>query len=123
MHLRTENGVNANGDRQASIIIENERSGRVFRGMIHKTSRSELFLESDYPLPPGTIIKLHSIHLKASFGSFFLAEVKSCEKIKELHDPCPYGIRACFCTDADYTKFIRRGLRVILGGKKDVDIR
>jgi hypothetical protein len=104
--------------RPSPIIIENEKSGRVFRGMINKYSRSGLYFESDYPLLPGTVIKLRSTFLRAASSGFFLAEVKLCEKIKDPLVLLQYGISARFCADADYKKFVRRGLRVIRGGKK-----
>ena len=118
MHPRREKSIHVRFGRLAPIIIENEKSGRVFRGMIYKYSRSGLYLESDYPIQPGTVIKLRSTFLKASSVGFFLAEVKSCEKIKDPLVLLQYGIGARFCADTDYKKFVRRGLRVIRGGKK-----
>lgn len=118
MHPHLEKRGNARNSRQSPIIIENEKSGRVFRGMIYKYSRSGLYLESDYPLQPGTVIKLRSTFLRASSSGFFLAEVQSCEKIKDPLVLLQYGISARFCADADYKKFVRRGLRVIQGGQK-----
>ena len=118
MHPRLEKRGNHRSGRQEPIIIENERSGRVFRGVIHKYSRYGLQFESDYPLQPGTVIKLRSTFLRASTGSFFLAEVRSCEKIKDPLVLLQYEIGARFCDEANYKKFVRRGLRVIPGGKK-----
>ena len=118
MHPRLEKGGNARGSRQTPIIIENETSGRVFRGMIYKYNRHGLYLESDYPIQTGAVIKLRSTYLRASSSGFFLAEVKSCEKINDPLVLLQYGISAHFCDDADYKKFVRRGLRVIRGGKK-----
>lgn len=118
MHPSREKGANARSSRQTPIIIENENSGRVFRGMIYKYSRHGLYFESDYPLPPGVVIKLRSTFLRASSSGCFLAEVKSCEKISDPLVLLQYGINACFCGDADFKKFVRKGLRVIEGGKK-----
>lgn len=118
MHPRLEKGDNTRNRRQTPIIIENEKSGRVFRGMIYKYSRHGLYFESDYPLQPGTIIKLRSTYLRASSSGIFLAEVISCEKISDPLVLLQYGINARFFADADYKKFVRRGLRVIRGGEK-----
>ncbi|KPJ78829.1 MAG: hypothetical protein AMJ54_01725 [Deltaproteobacteria bacterium SG8_13] len=123
MHPRLEKGDHARSTRQTPIIIENEKSGRVFRGMIFKYSRQGLYFESDYPLQTGAVIKLRSTYLRASSSGFFLAEVKTCEKINDPLVLLQYGISARFCDDADYKKFVRRGLRVIQGGKKYVDFR
>ncbi len=123
MHPYLEKKGISQSSRKTPIIIENEKSGRVFRGTIYKSSRSGLYLESDYPLQPGTVIKLRSTFLRASSSGFFLAEVKTCEQIKDPLALLQYGIMARFCADADYKKFVRRGLRVIQGGKKCVDIR
>ena len=118
MHPRLEKGASVRGCRQTPIIIENESSGRVFRGMIYKYSRHGLYMESDYPLQAGTVVKLRSTFLRASSSGFFLAEVKSCEKIDDPLVLLQYGINAHFCDNADYKKCVRRGLRVIQGGKK-----
>ena len=118
MHPHLEKGAGARSCRQTPIIIENEKSCRVFRGIIYKYSRRGLYFESDYPIGPGTVIKLRSTYLRASSSGFFLAEVQSCEKISDPLVLLQYGINARFCDDADYKKFVRRGLRVIRGGKK-----
>ena len=118
MHPRLEKGDKARSSRQTPIIIENEKIGRVFRGTISKFSRHGLYFESDYPLQTGTLIKLRSTYLRASSSGFFLAEVKSCEKISDPLVLLQYGINARFFGDADYKKFVRRGFRVIQGGKK-----
>ena len=123
MHPHLEKRIDVRFDHQAPIIIENEKSGSVFRGMIYNYSRGGLYLESDYPLLTGTVMKMRSTFLKESSGVFFLAEVKSCDIIKDPLTLFQYGIRACFCGKSDYKKFARRGLRVLRGGKKDVDIR
>ena len=116
-HLNTRDTVRAG--LQAPIIIENEDSGRIFRGLIYKHSRFGLCFESDYPVQPGTIVKLRSTFLKSSSGGFFPTEVKSCEKINNPLALLQYRIGACFCDDSDYKNFVRRELRVIQGGKKE----
>lgn len=118
MRTRLEKRGNNRSSRQEPIIIENEMSGRIFRGIILKYSRYELLFESDYPLQPGTVIKLRSTFLRASSGSFFLAEVRSCEEIKDPLVLLQYEIKARFCDEANYKKFVRRGLRVVRGRKK-----
>ena len=84
MHPRLEKGGSVRGSRQVPIIIENETSGRVFRGMIYRYNRDGLYLESDYPLQAGTVIKLRSTYLRASSSGFFLAEVKK----STIHSCC-----------------------------------
>ena len=118
MYPRTEKRDNIRIKREIPIIVENRDSGSLYRGVIFNYSRCGLYFESDHVIRPGTKIYLRSNYLRTAITGFFQAEVRWSEEIDDPVVLFLYGTGVRFFSPSDYKQFIRRGLRVIPGGKK-----
>lgn len=106
-------------ENEIPIIFSNCNAEKYNEARIYNSSGGGIYFESDFPIRPGTEIYVKNNNSTTSSGSDLCrAEVIWCEEIHDAVVFYRFGIGARYCFPVDSSKFIRRGLRVIQGGKR-----
>ena len=100
------------------IVFNNCNAKKYNVARIYNSSTSGIYFESDIPIRPGTKIYVKNYNSNSFSGlDFCHVEVVWCEEIHDAVVFYRFGIGAEYCFPVDYSKLVRRNLRVIQGGK------
>jgi len=105
-------------DNESPIVFSKSNAEKYNEARIYNSSSSGIYFESDIPIRPGTEIYVKNNNSTSFSGSDLChLEVVWCEEIHDAVVFYRFGIGARYRFPVDYSKFVRRKLRVIQGGK------
>jgi hypothetical protein len=105
----------------APVTIENCDTGEYFYGRMYNYSLGGMYFETDYPLQPGTEIRV-AIRKSANGPGFehFRAKVRWCEEISEAVVLYDYAVGVQYAFAFSHPKKSKK-LRVIQGGTREAN--
>ena len=104
-------------ENEIPIVFNNCNARKCNEARIYNNSSSGIYFESNIPIRPGTEIYIKNNSTNFSGSDLCHVEVVWCEEIHDAVVFYRFGIGARYCFPVDYSKFVRRKLRVIRGGK------
>ena len=105
-------------ENEIPIVFSNCIGQKYNEARIYNRSSSGIYFESNIPIQPGTEIYVKNNNSNSVSGlDLCHIEVVWCEEIHDAVVFYRFGIGARYCFPVDYSKFVRRKLRVIRGGK------
>ena len=107
-------------DCEAPVIIENCETGELYDGTLYNYSLSGMYLECDYPLPPGS--EVHIVveqEESATRPTSCRVRVVWCEEIPGAIVLYNYGIGVCYVSRSDQMKVCEK-FKIIQGGLADI---
>ncbi len=107
---------------EAPVVIENCQTGEHFDGSMYNYSRGGMYVELDYPLMPGTEVRILIENAKkTNLSESCHAEIVWCKEIPGAVVLYDYAIGVRYDLDVNCTNYIKN-FHVIEGGVSKSDL-
>ncbi len=103
---------------EAPVVIENCQTGEYYDGSMYNYGRGGMYVELDYPLKPGSEVRILLEYAKNKTSSEACrAKTVWCKEIPGAIVLYDYGIGVRYDLDVNFSKYINN-FHVIDGGRK-----